>query len=96
MGGGEAARRLVRLAIFFSSFLLRGCFFYHGELRTSEGSLLLLRNSSAYFGMSTAPALCAELSSSGDAERAAMLDDEALSAREIFDMGAVTRDMVNV
>lgn len=55
-----------------------------------------MRNSSAYFGMSTAPALCAELSSSGDAERAAMLDDEALSAREIFDMGAVTRDMVNV
>lgn len=63
---------------------------------TSECSLLLLRKSSAYFGIKAAPALCAELSSSGDAERAATPGDDALSAREIFDMGAVTRDMMRM
>jgi hypothetical protein len=46
--------------------------------------------------MRIAPALWAELSSNGDAERAAAPDVEALRALEIFDMGAVTRDMVTV
>lgn len=62
--------------------------------RTSECSLLLLRNSSAYFGIRAAPALCAE--PSRIEERAAAPDDEALRALEIWDMGAVTRDMVRV
>lgn len=67
-----------------------------GNKRTSECSLLLLRKSSAYFGIRAAPAPCAVLSSNGDAERAATPEDDALRALEIFDMGAVTRDMMKM